>query len=676
MQYTNLTWRNGQPYSEMFDDIYYSSDEEQDVSGEYIAGEQEFKHVFFKNNGLPERWQTADKFTIAELGFGSGLNFLLTVREWLKHLEETSLSETRKKKCLHYIAIEKYPLSSESISQLLSRYPALNFYIDELFNQYPPAVEGTHSRHLFDSQVIIHYKFMDVSTALESERFNVDAWYLDGFSPANNKEMWSEKVFLKLAQNSRANATCSTYTAAGFVKRNMQNADFFVKKVKGCGNKREMLTAVYKGKDEQKNKSKCKQYKFKDKPWFISDAQPVQYNKKRATIIGAGIAGLSVAHALIKRGWFVTLIDKHGDVAKETSSNPAAIIYPRLAINNDVDNEFFINAFCLSVSVMRTLQSKYAEKFWFESGLLQQVEEKKAIELIAKYQFNEDFIALGENNEMGSAEALDCNRLNSNRLNYKMAGVVLPKVLCDVLKNECGDSLNLISKKIDYIKFEDDQWHCHTENNLISSSEVLVVANGAAIKALKLPVDLPIDIVRGQTVELSSNSSSKYMTSVVASKITLSPLINGKHHLGASYSRNNKSFNVDDNETDELVESANNHSHYNFSRSDCSNEWVGFRAMSVDRVPIVGVVPDKDYFENEYADICHGKTNTPYSAAKNRKGLYLSLGHGSRGFTSAFLSSEIICAQIGGEPAPVRKGVLDYITPSRFIVNTLKRRKP
>ena len=83
MQYTNLTWRNGQPYSEMFDDIYYSSDE-----NEQISGESEFNHVFFKNNGLPERWNCADDFVIAELGFGSGLNCLLTIREWLKHLDE------------------------------------------------------------------------------------------------------------------------------------------------------------------------------------------------------------------------------------------------------------------------------------------------------------------------------------------------------------------------------------------------------------------------------------------------------------------------------------------------------------------------------------------------------------------------------------------------------------
>jgi len=91
MQYTNLIWRDGQPYSERFDDIYYSSDE-----GEVVSGESEFQHVFFRHNGLPERWQGRENFVIAELGFGSGLNCILTIREWLKH----SANSKKKKHCI------------------------------------------------------------------------------------------------------------------------------------------------------------------------------------------------------------------------------------------------------------------------------------------------------------------------------------------------------------------------------------------------------------------------------------------------------------------------------------------------------------------------------------------------------------------------------------------------
>jgi len=251
MQYSNLIWRNSQPYSEMFDDIYYSSEQ-----NEGISGEDEFKHVFFNHNGLPDRWQNKDQFVIAELGLGSALNCLLTIREWLKHCEASG-----KDKTLHYIAIEKYPLSPQTIAKLLSRYPQLQSLCDEFVAHYPPAVETTHVRHLFNNRVVVHFKFQDALVALTAENLKVDAWYLDGFAPSKNAAMWSAELFEKLAKNSRETATFSTYTAAGFVKRNLISAGFDVKKVNGYGKKRDMLKGVFSG-------SKTIALKYSDKPWF------------------------------------------------------------------------------------------------------------------------------------------------------------------------------------------------------------------------------------------------------------------------------------------------------------------------------------------------------------------------------------------------------------------------
>ena len=158
MQYTNLIWRDGQPYSELFDDIYYSpvlsQDEVEGAEGN-VCGSGEFEHVFFKHNGLPERWQDKPCFVIGELGFGSGLNCLLTMRHWLQ-------CERRGDERLHYIAIEGYPLSPESIVQLFGNDETLRPYVDELLRHYPPPIQGTHLRHLFDGKVCIHFHFMDV----------------------------------------------------------------------------------------------------------------------------------------------------------------------------------------------------------------------------------------------------------------------------------------------------------------------------------------------------------------------------------------------------------------------------------------------------------------------------------------------------------------------------------
>jgi len=104
-----------------------------------------------------------------------------------------------------------------------------------------------------------------------------------------------------------------------------------------------------------------------------------------------------------------------------------------------------------------------------------------------------------------------------------------------------------------------------------------------------------------------------------------------------------------------------------------SGSWVGFRTVAKDRVPVVGAVPDETFFNAQYSDIRHGNTSKSYLPAEYLEGLYISAAHGSRGFTSSFISAEIIAAQLAGEPSPVNKKVLDYLNPSRFIVNDLKR---
>jgi len=652
MQYANLIWRNGQPYSEQFDDIYYSSDEE-----ELISGESEFTHVFFKHNGLPERWKNTKQFVIAELGFGSGLNCLLTIREWLEHLESGDAD-----KCLHYVAIEKYPLSPDSIVQLISKYPELKKYCDELVSIYPPAVSGSHSRHLFDNRVVIHFKFMDAYDALKKENFKVDAWYLDGFSPAKNVEMWSEQLFKKIAQNSQRGTTCSTYTAAGYVKRNLQEAGFNVKKVPGHGRKREMLIAIFNG-------CVATDRKYGDKPWFDLPDSP-EVKVKKATVIGAGIAGLSVAYSLVKRGWAVTVIDKHSDVAQEASANPAAIVYPRLSVNNDTDVEFYLAAYCYALFVLQLLQSKTKEKFWFDDGLVQVIEEQRYTDLVKKFNFNDEFLT---KEDVASFLDQKCEADNQVYVKYPSAGVVLPELLCDAITDECGDKLQLIHAEIDEIKFIKGQWQCVAGDVSVNESDVLIIASGIDVNDFGLDICLPIEQIRGQVVVLEKNLVSRKIDTVINSGVYITPAINNKHYLGATYSRDNRDVAMDKSDVYFLFKSLSNVRSGLFDDDSISDYWVGFRSMSKDRVAIVGGLPDQVFFKSEYADINHGRVNKNYRAASHLTGLYISAAHGSRGFTNSFLCAEIIAAQIAGEPMPVSKPVLDYLNPSRFIINDLKR---
>jgi tRNA 5-methylaminomethyl-2-thiouridine biosynthesis bifunctional protein len=581
---------------------------------------------------------------------------VLTIREWLNHCEASNSRKT-----LHYIAIEKYPLSPDTIIELMSRYPQLKRYSDELVEDYPPAVEATHRRSLFDNRVVIHYKFMDVLDALDDEGLDVDAWYLDGFSPGKNPAMWSQKLFSKLARNSRDGATCSTYTAAGLVKRNLQKAGFITDKVPGFGKKRDMLVARLPVAGEEVKEASPLSYD--DKPWFQRPCPLDVTANKSATIIGAGIAGLSLAYSLVQRGWSVTVIDKHAGVAKGASSNPAPIIYPRLSANDDIDMRFYTSAYCHVLYVLKKLQRASGRQFWLAGGLLQLLDETRFNKILDRYKFNEDYISISDGTPEGKVT-----------IDYVSAGVVLPAILCEVLVEACADNLKIIEADIDGTRYHDERWYCFSGSDAIQDGDVLIVANGTEINQLGLKQKYPVEVVRGQVAVLNANEISSQIKKTLNADVHITPAIDGKHYLGATYSRDSGMTTASQEDNRALIESLNDIYPGMFTEDDCCAAWVGFRTISKDRVPIVGAVPDVAFFEAQYADIRHGSKTSVYDAAAYLKGLYISAAHGSRGFTSSFLSAEIIASLIDGSPMPVGKDILNYLSPSRFIVNDLKRR--
>ena len=660
MDYININWRNGQPFSEMFDDIYYSS-----VEDEAIAGLSEFDHVFFRNNGLPERWHEVDSFVIAELGLGSGLNCLLTMREWLNQVSDDS-------KVLHYIAIEKYPLAPQAILDILSRYDEISPLLDEFLRNYPPPVSGMHSRRLFQGRVIIHFRFMDVYDALRGSLLKVDAWFLDGFSPAKNPDMWSHSLFERLSDNSNTGATCSTYTAAGFVRRNLIAAGFEVEKVKGNAAKREMLVARLLDK-------KPEQYSYSDRPWFN---QPVSsgVNEKSAVVIGAGVAGLSVAYALVMRGFDVTIIDDSGifDDASASdsgsgrtgiaSSNPAAVVYPRLSVDNEVDNEFYLSAFCYANYFLTSLQERYHKKFWYGTGLVQYYDEVRIAKIIDRYHFSKQFLSISD-------DPVSCDR--SSRLKRQvavdiaMAGVVTPAVLSRALIESCGSQLCIINKKVEIMQRVDDKWTCGAQSGEDFMADHVIIADGYA-GVLSGMVEFPIDKLRGQVVTLKASTFSEQIRQVCNAGCYITPAIEGRHFLGATFSRDNDNLEIDDKENCELLYRLNQLFPDVFTEASIESSWVGFRHIARDRAPIVGAVPDRDFLLENYHDIATGRQGSLYRSAVPLKNLYVSVAHASRGFTTSFLCAEIVAAQITGEPLPVSKQVLDYLNPSRFIIDELK----
>lgn len=217
----------GAPRSKEFDDVYFSA----------LDGLAETRHVFLQSNYLPAAWLDKKNFVICETGFGTGLNFLAA---W-KLFQETGNTCQH----LHFISFEKFPLTAEQIDEYLEpwrdEFPDL---LDALVQAYPLLMPGFH-RIDFDERVSLTLIFDDVNEAIPRLDANVDCWFLDGFRPASNPDMWSETLFTHMARLSRDGARFATFTAAGFVKRGLKEAGFEVEKIKGFGRKREMLVGRY-----------------------------------------------------------------------------------------------------------------------------------------------------------------------------------------------------------------------------------------------------------------------------------------------------------------------------------------------------------------------------------------------------------------------------------------------
>ena len=224
-----INWQDGQPFCTRFGDVYFSSD----------SGLEESRHVFLRGNRLAERFAALPAgrgFTIGETGFGTGLNFLCA---W-QLFEQVAPPGAS----LDFFSVEKFPLQADELRAALALWPELHVYAEALLAHWPQCAPGWNRRSFADGRVRLMLAFCDVAEALPKFGGGVDAWFLDGFSPSKNPEMWAQPVLDSIACASYAGTTLATYTCTGWVRRGLQQAGFTVEKMAGFGRKREMLCGL------------------------------------------------------------------------------------------------------------------------------------------------------------------------------------------------------------------------------------------------------------------------------------------------------------------------------------------------------------------------------------------------------------------------------------------------
>ena len=274
-----LTWaEDGAPRSGRFGDVYFSADD----------GLAESRAVFLQGCGLPQAWAGRAAFTVAELGFGTGLNILALLDLWRREGPPNAR--------LHVFTVEGFPLTREEAARALAAWPELAEIAAVLLDRWPSRDPGVHRIDLPEFNAVIDVAVGEVLDALTAWTGRADAWFLDGFSPALNPQMWSEPVLDLVAARSAPGARLATFTVAGFVRRGLTQRGFQVDKRPGHGRKRERLEAV---------------------------------RRPTVAVIGAGIAGASVARALVEARCAVTVIEADRPGAGG-SGFPSALVTPRL----------------------------------------------------------------------------------------------------------------------------------------------------------------------------------------------------------------------------------------------------------------------------------------------------------------------------------------------------------
>ena len=275
----HINWRdNNVPESVLYGDIYYAPEN----------GLAESQHVFLEGIGAPGIWTDRDHITIGETGFGTGLNFLATWHLWRKTAQKDS--------CLHYISTEKHPLHRTEITRALSPWQSLEDEIRTLLSHYPDnplqELQGYQRFQFDEGRVTLTLCVGDCASQLSrltSQTGCVDAWYLDGFSPAKNPDMWCDAVYQQLGRLSAPYARLATFTAAGHVRRGLTAAGFHMEKSPGYGRKRERLIGRYQPNvtsitdninpaDSNRRTTPIhakRRYSHSEKPWFhLSKSSP------------------------------------------------------------------------------------------------------------------------------------------------------------------------------------------------------------------------------------------------------------------------------------------------------------------------------------------------------------------------------------------------------------------
>lgn len=644
-----LVWRDDEtPVSGVFDDVYFSVD----------GGDAESRHVFLDGCDLPRSWQGRAHYTIAETGFGTGLNFLLTWKAWL--------DDPARSQFLDYVSVEGFPLPKDALCRALSAFPALAPLAEQLVAVWPRAFQGAHVLMFAEGRVRLHLRFGEVGTALARLSARVDAWFLDGFAPSRNPDMWRSEVLQSVASLSVPGARLASFTAAGPVRRTLESLGFRVEKRRGYGRKRECIAAVL-----QQSLPSCPH------PWFRRPA-PLRAGA-RIAIIGAGIGGCSAAAALKRRDFDPVLVDCAGQVGQGASGNPCGLLKPRLTLDQGIHGRFYGLAFLHTLRVMAELEKTWPDLV-IGRGILSVARSDDEYGKMA---------ALAPTLPPGVAvpvDSVEAHALAGIGVSSSPGGLWFPDALSIRPLSVCqalSADIPLVQGEVTALDRTASGWLLKGTG---IEADAVVLAAGPYLPRLCPEADLPVRANRGH---ISFMPEVPGLPDVALSfGGYLSPAVSGTGDvgrmrvLGATYDR---WIDIGDNswameradDARRSLDLLGNHvptvADRWQGREPCGGR-ISLRATIADHMPMVGPLFRVKDWQEAYRDLHHGRSGTSYPQAPLIDGLYVLGALGSRGFQTAFLLAEALGALCDGSPLPLDTDLYEALHPGRFAIRALRRR--
>jgi tRNA 5-methylaminomethyl-2-thiouridine biosynthesis bifunctional protein len=610
--------------------------------------------VFLSGNGLPARWAGRDRFVVLETGFGLGYNFLATWQAWRDDPQRCAR--------LHFISVELHPPSREQLAAWHLRSPLAERAV-ELVAAWPVLTHNLHALSFDDGAVHLQLCLGDVASWMRELDASVDAFYLDGFAPARNPQMWSSFLYKACARLAAPDASVATWSAARAVREGLAAAGFEVQKAAGTGGKRDITLARFAPRFERLPTP--------------SRRSPSIEPDRHALIIGGGLAGCAAAWALAEQGWDSTVIDRHAEPAQEASGNPAGLFH---GIVNPQDGAHARFNRIAALEAQRAVDWALREHAvpGALSGVLRldtHPDGWRAMhEVLARLGLPTDYVqAL----DARSASAKAGMPLCLPAWWYPGGGWVQPGGLARAFLRRAGSTSRWHGPQaVADLVSAGGVWRARdADGHTIASARSVVLANGMdALRLLGRPA-WPMEAVRGQISRASAQVWASTGLSIPACPVAgagyLLAAPDGEVLFGATAQPGNfDSLVRDQDHQANLATLARLVGRAVRLPIESLNGRVGWRCTSSDRLPLIGPVPQStnEDFETD------GRTRRDQARFVPRQpGLYLFTGLGSRGITWAALGARVLAACVTGAPIPLESSLIDAVDPARFGVRERRR---